>query len=84
MAKILKTAIFLFIIVTALFIVFKNHTGINSPFVKNKSHLEELINKYGPKEAYQEVIDSYREFVKNPLGWQAKRGLEPRKEGGTQ
>ncbi|TSC92927.1 MAG: orotate phosphoribosyltransferase [Candidatus Berkelbacteria bacterium Licking1014_7] len=32
----------------------------------------------------QEAIDGYREFLKDPLGWQAKRGLEPRKEGGTQ
>lgn len=32
----------------------------------------------------QEEIDDYREFLKDPLGWQAKRGLEPRKEGGTQ
>lgn len=32
----------------------------------------------------QEAIDGYREFLKDPLGWQEKRGLEPRKEGGTQ
>ncbi len=32
----------------------------------------------------QEAIDGYREFLKDPLGWQAQRGLEPRKEGGMQ
>jgi len=32
----------------------------------------------------QQAIDSYREFLKDPLIWQAKRGLEPKKEGGTQ
>ncbi len=32
----------------------------------------------------QEAIDDYREFLKDSLGWQAKRGLKPRKEGGTQ
>jgi len=31
----------------------------------------------------QQAIDSYREFLKDPI-WQAKRGLEPKKEGGTQ
>jgi len=31
----------------------------------------------------QKAIDGYREFLKDPLGWQAKRGLEPVKEGGT-
>lgn len=30
-----------------------------------------------------EAINSYREFLKDPLGWQAMRGLEPVKEGGT-
>jgi orotate phosphoribosyltransferase len=29
------------------------------------------------------AINSYREFLKDPLGWQAKRGLEPVKSGGT-
>ncbi|MFH1049012.1 MAG: phosphoribosyltransferase family protein [Patescibacteria group bacterium] len=29
------------------------------------------------------AINSYRDFLKDPLGWQAKRGLEPVKEGGT-
>ena len=28
----------------------------------------------------QEAIDDYREFLKDPLGWQEKRGLESRKE----
>lgn len=37
---------------------------------KRKTHLRELI-------------DDYREFLEDPLDWQAKRGLEPRKEGGT-
>jgi len=32
----------------------------------------------------QEAIDGYREFLRDPLGWQAKRGLDPKKEGGTQ
>jgi len=31
----------------------------------------------------QKAIDGYRQFLKDPLGWQAKRGLEPVKEGGT-
>ncbi len=30
-----------------------------------------------------EAINSYRDFLKDPLGWQAKKGLEPVKEGGT-
>jgi orotate phosphoribosyltransferase len=29
------------------------------------------------------AINSYRDFLKDPLGWQAKRGFEPVKEGGT-
>jgi len=29
------------------------------------------------------AINSYREFLKDPLGWQAKRGLEPVEKGGT-
>lgn len=29
------------------------------------------------------LINLYREFLADPLGWQAKRGLEPVKEGGT-
>lgn len=29
------------------------------------------------------AINSYREFLKDPLEWQAKRGLEPVREGGT-
>jgi orotate phosphoribosyltransferase len=31
----------------------------------------------------QEAIDSYREFLKNPLDWQVKRGLTPIERGGT-
>lgn len=31
----------------------------------------------------QKAIDGYREFLKDPLGWQEKRGLEPAKGGGT-
>jgi orotate phosphoribosyltransferase len=31
----------------------------------------------------QEAIDGYREFLKNPLDWQAKRGLTPIDRGGT-
>ncbi len=31
----------------------------------------------------QKAIDGYREFLNNPLGWQAKRGFKPVKEGGT-
>lgn len=31
----------------------------------------------------QENIDGYREFLKDPLGWQAKRGLIPVEKGGT-
>ncbi|MBI2051132.1 MAG: hypothetical protein HYT31_05055 [Parcubacteria group bacterium] len=28
-------------------------------------------------------LDIYREFLKDPLGWQARHGLEPVKDGGT-
>lgn len=31
----------------------------------------------------QKVIDGYREFLKDPLGWQAERGLKPVERGGT-
>ncbi|XOB40587.1 MAG: orotate phosphoribosyltransferase [Candidatus Nealsonbacteria bacterium] len=31
----------------------------------------------------QKVIDDYRQFLANPLGWQIERGLKPVKEGGT-
>lgn len=31
----------------------------------------------------QRAIDGYRDFLKDPLGWQAKRGLKPVEEGGT-
>lgn len=31
----------------------------------------------------QKAIDGYREFLKDPLGWQAKKGLKRVKEGGT-
>lgn len=31
----------------------------------------------------QRSIDGYREFLADPLGWQAKRGLKPVEEGGT-
>lgn len=31
----------------------------------------------------QKAIDGYREFLANPLGWQAARGLTPIEKGGT-
>ncbi len=31
----------------------------------------------------QEAIDGYREFLRDPLAWQAERGLDPLKGGGT-
>jgi len=31
----------------------------------------------------QKAIDGFREFLVDPLGWQAKRGLKPVEEGGT-
>lgn len=43
--------------------------------------LLDVAEEYGthPKR----LIDAYREFLADPLGWQAKRGLEPVKDGGT-
>lgn len=43
--------------------------------------LLEVAEKHGTHSA--KAINGYREFLKNPLGWQAKRGPEPVKEGGT-
>jgi len=46
--------------------------------------LPQLLEIAEKNQSYsQKAIDGYREFLKDPLGWQAKRGLVPVKEGGT-
>ncbi|MEK7559707.1 MAG: hypothetical protein AAB522_00180 [Patescibacteria group bacterium] len=45
------------------------------------SELLDAAEKFQTHE--KKLIDSYREFLKNPLGWQKKRNLTPQKEGGT-
>lgn len=56
--------------------------GVEMIYLFTLSELLTVAEKYQIHS--QEAIDGYREFLKDPLGWQAKRGLEPRKEGGTQ
>jgi len=56
--------------------------GIEMVYLFTLPELLMIAEKYQTHS--QEAIDGYREFLKDPLGWQAKRGLEPRKEGGTQ
>lgn len=55
--------------------------GIKMIYLLTLPELLNVAEKY--KTHSIEAINSYREFLKDPLGWQAKRGLEPVKEGGT-
>lgn len=46
--------------------------------------LPELLKVAEKHETHpQKAINSYREFLQDPLGWQAERGFERVKEGGT-
>jgi orotate phosphoribosyltransferase len=44
--------------------------------------LEELL-EVAEEKFPSKVVNQYRDFLKDPLGWQEKRGLKPVKEGGT-
>jgi orotate phosphoribosyltransferase len=55
--------------------------GIEMVYLFTLPQLLEVAEKHQTHS--QKAIDGYREFLKDPLGWQAKRGLEPVKEGGT-
>ena len=55
--------------------------GIEMVYLFTLPQLLEVAEKHQTHS--QKAIDSYREFLKDPLGWQAKRGLELVKEGGT-
>ncbi len=46
--------------------------------------LHQLLKIAEENQTYsQRAIEGYREFLKDPFGWQAKRGLKPLKEGRT-
>lgn len=47
--------------------------------------LKELLQTAEEENVFEKrIIENYRLFLKDPLKWQADRGLEPVKEGGTQ
>lgn len=55
--------------------------GVELHYVLTLLELLDIGEKYETVEA--RLIQGYRDFLKDPLGWQAKRGLVPVKEGGT-
>ena len=55
--------------------------GIEIIYLFTLPELLAVAEKYGTHP--QGAIDGYREFLNDPLGWQAERGLRPLKEGGT-
>jgi len=55
--------------------------GIKMVYLFTLSQLLKVAEKYQTHS--RKAIDDYRQFLKDPLGWQAKRGLKPIKEGGT-
>ncbi len=55
--------------------------GIKMVYLFTLSQVLKVAEKY---QTYsRKAIDGYRQFLRDPLGWQAKRGLKPIKEGGT-
>jgi len=55
--------------------------GIKMVYLFTLSQLLKVAEKY---QTYsRKAINDYRQFLRDPLGWQTKRGLKPIKEGGT-
>lgn len=58
-----------------------NEHGIEMIYLLTLPELLEVAEKNHTHS--QKAIDGYREFLADPLDWQAKRGLKPVEEGGT-